>query len=155
MANVNVPTTPPGAWPKTTVAIDETVYAQVEADVLRRKPGELVEGTAKRDAADMVLRAGHTPPKITLQPTDETVVLETTDAVFDITVTGSPAPQVEWQVDQGDGVWRHVAYTTDLTINSLTATEEMDGWAYRAIVSNYKGEVTTDVVALTVEPPEA
>lgn len=155
MANVNVPTTPPGAWPVATTPVDEAVYAAVEADVLRRKPGELLEGTSKRDAADMVLRAGHTVPEITLQPTDETVVLETTDATFDITVTGSPAPAVEWQVDKGDGRWEHVAYTTDLVINSLTATEDMDGWHYRAIVRNYKGGVISDVVALTVEPPEA
>lgn len=150
MANVNVPTTPPGVTPVQTVAISDVTYAQVEADVLRRKPGEILEGAAARDQADMVLRAGYAAPAITLQPTDETVTITTTDATFDITVTGSPTPEVEWQVNHGDGVWRHVAFITDLVIDKDEATLAMDGWEYRAVVKNYKGTVVSDVVVLTV-----
>lgn len=86
-------------------------------------------------------------PAITAQPASVTVNAGS-DAVFSASATGSPAPTVQWQRNDGDG-WIDVAGATSTTL-TVTTTIADDGARLRAVFTNIVGSATSDEAVLTV-----
>lgn len=82
-------------------------------------------------------------PEITGQPTAVSVAAGGA-ATFSVTVTGEPAPTLQWQ---RDGVAIAGATSATFRIGSVTAA---DAGNYRVIATNTYGTATSNAVALTV-----
>ena len=97
-------------------------------------------------------------PAITRQPTDLSVSAGQ-PAVFSVTVVGSPAPNFQWQrSNDGGGTWTDLAGETAdaITIGAVGSLDQ--GAAFRVMVSNSAGTVTSNRATLTlipVNPPPA
>ncbi len=98
---------------------------------------------------------------ILAQPTNSGVV-SGSNAVFQVTVAGTPAPSLQWQrqaagttgfVNVTDGGAYSGATTAVLTISSVTA--EMSGDQFRCIATNAAGNATSIVATLTTTSPPA
>ncbi len=88
-------------------------------------------GVASSSEATLtVLRA----PVVTSDPQDVTVC-ENNDVSFSAAAAGTPAPDLQWQVNDGSG-WRDVAGADQLTLELQGVTAAMNGYRYRALFSN-------------------
>ncbi|WP_454050628.1 hypothetical protein [Cellulomonas sp. Marseille-Q8402] len=77
-------------------------------------------------------------------------VLEGTDATFASTVTGSPAPALQWERSApGAATWSAVAGATDATL-TVTAARAADGARYRLVAANSAGTVRSAPAGLSV-----
>lgn len=94
------------------------------------------------------------PPRITVQP--ESIRRDIGQhANFTVTATGT-ARSYQWQWRNASGGWQAVLpingainmNTRAFTQNNVTAN--MDGWAYRVVVTNAGGSVTSNIVTLSV-----
>lgn len=86
-------------------------------------------------------------PVVTAQPA---AVTATAGSVVDlhVGVAGWPAPQVQWQLNNGTG-WQDVDGATEATW-SPTVTATQDGAQVRAVLTNDIGTTTTESATLTV-----
>lgn len=162
MANVTVPTSAPGVWPAETASIDETVYAQVEADVLRRKQGDLLEAVDARDAADLQDRLDRAAPKITAAPDDAEAAEGDDDVAFTVGFSGDPAPEVTWYSSVGGAprtklvAGGDIAIVTDADSSTLTFDNlvlAQDGTTIEVEVRNFKGSVSASATLSVSEAP--
>jgi hypothetical protein len=91
-----------------------------------------------------------TPPQVTAQPADRTVIAGGT-VTFTAAATAIPAPTVRWQVStDGGAAYADIpgAGATGLTLTSVTAAQ--NGNRYRAVFTNSAGSATTAAATLTV-----
>jgi serine/threonine protein kinase, bacterial len=100
-------------------------------------------------------------PAFTTQPEDETVTVGGA-TMFSVADDGIPTPTVLWQIlINGGSVWANLtdnatysgSATANLTINATTSA--MNGNQFRAIISNNFGNLTSNMVTLTVQSPPA
>ncbi|MDD1748380.1 MAG: immunoglobulin domain-containing protein [Methanothrix sp.] len=107
-------------------------------------------GSVTSNAATLtVVSTSSTPPSITSQPTNKTVVAGQT-ATFSITATGTPPLYYQWQ--------KNGSNITGATSSSYTtpATALADsGSTFRCVVHNSVGSVTSNAATLTVNPATA
>ncbi len=98
-------------------------------------------------------------PAFTSQPANETVTVGG-PATFSVADTGIPTPTILWQIlISGGSVWAnltdnatyHGSATANLTINATTSA--MNGNQFRALISNNFGNLTSNIVTLTVQSP--
>jgi len=89
----------------------------------------------------------NTLPTITAQP-QNTTAAEGSNATFTVTATGGTL-SYQWQENDGNG-WNDIAgaTTSTLTLNSVTAS--MDGYQYRAVVTNNCGSQNSNAATLTL-----
>ena len=88
------------------------------------------------------------PPAISAQPTAQNVAAGQT-ATFFANATGTPVPQVQWQVNSGSG-YTPIAGATS-TVFTVTASSANNNDLYQAVFSNGVGSTaTSNGVALTV-----
>jgi cytochrome c oxidase assembly protein Cox11 len=87
-----------------------------------------------------------TPPSITTQPTNQTV-LAATNVSFTVTATGIPTPACQWQFS---GTNLAGATSTTLQLNNVQPSQAGN---YRAVLTNVAGSVTSSVAQLTVDVP--
>jgi hypothetical protein len=73
-------------------------------------------------------------PSVYLNPLDQGVTAGAT-ATFLATADGVPAPDVQWQVDDGNG-WTDIDGATGEDYTTSATTVDMNGWLYRAVFSN-------------------
>lgn len=133
----------------------ETGTDLVIADLTLDDDGILVRALATNPAGEVVsgealLTVAAIAPTVTAEPTSVTVA-EGGDATFTVAVSGTPQPDIQWQVLSADGsLWADIAGATGttLTLNDVTAAQ--NGTVYRAFVSNDGGAVATTSVTLTV-----
>jgi len=92
-------------------------------------------------------------PAIVTQPLSmEHEVLQMAD--FTIGVSGSPVPDIQWQVStDGGATWTDLAGETSATLSFSAVAWGQDGDQYRAVVSNSQGTVISDVATLGVFLP--
>jgi len=110
-------------------------------------------GTATTTAATLTVNSP-TPPTITTQPANQTVIAGQT-ATFTAAATGSPTPTVQWQVSTDGGMtFSNVSGATSTTLSFTTALSQ-SGNRYRAMFTNSAGTATTTAATLTVNsgPP--
>jgi hypothetical protein len=89
-----------------------------------------------------------TPPAVTTQPTNTTVITGTT-ASFTAAASGSPVPTLQWQVSTDGTNWSDIDGATSTTY-SLTTSAADNGKQYHAVFTNAAGSVTTNTATLTV-----
>ncbi|MBI5766791.1 MAG: immunoglobulin domain-containing protein [Verrucomicrobia bacterium] len=102
-------------------------------------------GSVTSTGAVLTVAAAATAPAITSQPVAASVKVGER-ASFTVVATGSPAPTFQWQKD---GVAIAGATTATFSIASAQLTDDA---AYRVVVSNAAGTVTSVPAALTVAP---
>lgn len=107
-------------------------------------------GTVTRRSTSTVLVTAAGSPVFTLQPTNQTVA-DGGDAIFTVTVTGSPTPTLQWWVSTDDGVtWNPVAGQTTATLTVADVSEAESGNRYNCIATNPGDAITSDTVTLYV-----
>jgi hypothetical protein len=96
-------------------------------------------------------RTGFSRPRITSQPSNDTVAANST-ASFSASATGSPAPTVQWQVStNGGNTWSNASgQSSTATTYSFTAAPVQNGYKYRAVFTNLFGNATTNAATLAV-----
>ena len=93
---------------------------------------------------------GATRPVIVSGPSDQTAMVGAS-ASFAVTISGTPAPAVQWQVSRdGGATFQDIAGSTSgvLTLTGLLASD--DGSRYRAVGTNSVGVVASSSAGLTV-----
>lgn len=100
------------------------------------------------DASNMT-DAAMQAPAFTIQPTSQSVVVPAT-ATFTVTVTGSPAPNVQWQKSDDGATFVDIAGATGSSYTTPATAVADDGSLYRAVASNVSGTTNSDVATLTV-----
>lgn len=91
-----------------------------------------------------------TAPEITAHPVSLSVA-ERQDAEFEISVSGSPEPEIAWERSDDDGTsWGAVAGGDSARLTVAVVTLEDDGALFRATVTNEADAVTSESAALTV-----
>ncbi len=104
-------------------------------------------GSATSQAATLSV---HAPPVVTQQPSSTTVQVGE-NATFEATVSGYPAPTVQWEVStNGGSKWSALTGATadQLTVENPQVSES--GNEYRATFSNVAGKATSTPAILTV-----
>lgn len=107
-----------------------------------------VLGEATTNAATLTVAAA---PSITKQPSSITVT-EGEYAVFEATASGSPNPEVQWEVSTNSGAtWSPIpeANYDQYAVSSTKGSE--DGNEYRATFTNIAGSTATAAATLTVQ----
>ncbi|MBX3735633.1 MAG: choice-of-anchor D domain-containing protein [Candidatus Didemnitutus sp.] len=99
------------------------------------------QGTAT--SADATLRTAGVAPSISGQPAPQTAMVGG-EASFAVTASGVPAPSYAWWRDSVE-----IPGATTATLH-LTDVQMSDAGAYRVVVSNAAGSVTSDSATLTV-----
>ncbi len=87
-------------------------------------------------------------PSITTQPV-AVEVDEGEQLALEVAVVGLPAPSVQWQRRDTTGEWHDVPGATG-TRAELTASHELDGVTFRAVVENEVGRITSQGAVVTV-----
>ena len=103
-------------------------------------------GPATTSAATLTVS---TPPSITQQPTNRTVVAGQS-ASFTAAASGTPTPTVQWQVStNGGATFTNVSGATSTTY-AFTVFYSQTGNQYRAVFTSSAGTATTNAALLTV-----
>ncbi|XBH22720.1 hypothetical protein V5R04_05730 [Jonesiaceae bacterium BS-20] len=99
-------------------------------------------------------------PTVT-DPADQTVELAQ-EALFSVTATGVPAPEVRWETSSDAGAtWRLIdedpaaAVSDDGLTLTITGSKDNDQHQYRAIAANSQGTATSGAATLTVTSEDA
>ncbi len=140
---------PAGTWSKTgSTVINVTVPAGIPAD-----------GYIKVSSTLFPLNpsVSVTPYTIAAAP-DVLAILEDQNATagksltFEATVTGNPAPVIQWQVSKDGGVtWEIIDGATAATLTVSNVTTAMTGWQYRYTATNHAGSQTSNAATLAVK----
>lgn len=126
-----IPDVSAGTYITMTAADGDTFYA-----ILTNDAGSVSTGPATFTLA--------TVPTITAQPTAVTVAAAGNVATFSVSASGTAPLTYQWQLN-GTNI-------TGATGMSYTANAVNNGDAYRVIVTNLGGTVTSNSVALTIDP---
>ena len=128
----------------TTPATDSTF----DGDEYRAFFSNGIGNPAVTNAATLSIDA---PPSVTVQPVSQSVTVGQT-ATFTVSAAGTPAPTIQWQVEQGSGPFFNISGATGDTF-SFTPNLNQNGWQYRAVFTNTGGSVPTNAATLTVVAP--
>ncbi|OFW28432.1 MAG: hypothetical protein A3G76_04800, partial [Acidobacteria bacterium RIFCSPLOWO2_12_FULL_65_11] len=127
-----------------TVALTGTQYRVVATNTT---------GAATSTAATLTVTAG---PVITTQPASQTIVAGG-NATFTVTMTGTPAPTLQWQVSTNGGtsftdLTNGAPYggVTTATLTVTSASAGLTGNQYRTVATNSTGSATSTAATLTV-----
>jgi sugar lactone lactonase YvrE len=109
-------------------------------------------GSETSDAATLSVQAVPVAPAIATQPADVAVV-EGQNAVFTVSATGVPAPQVQWQLSiDGGSTWSNIVGADSASYAITAVPLSADGHHLRAVAVNDEGSVNSRAARLTVMP---
>jgi extracellular elastinolytic metalloproteinase len=101
-------------------------------------------------ALPLFIRPGANPaPAITTQP-QATAVCVGANASFTVAASSPAAPSYQWQVSVAGGAFTNISGATSATLSLNGVTAGMSGNAYRCVVTNSNGSVTSNSAQLTV-----
>ncbi len=107
-------------------------------------------GSVTSAAALLTVLPAPMAPQFTQQPTDRSVI-EGATAVFTATVTGTPAPTLQWQRSTDAGTtWGNLAGAVGASYSTGSTTLSQDGERYRLVAINSSGTAQSDAARLTV-----
>lgn len=109
-------------------------------------------GSTPTDPATLHVNAMAATPTFVSQPANQTVAAGAT-ATFSVTVTGIPAPTVQWQVStDGGNTWTDIPGATSASFTTPAAANGDNGNQYRAVATNTAspGGVPSNGATLTV-----
>lgn len=112
-----------------------------------------LNGTSVEDAHIAGTGGGNTTaaPVVLSNPADQSV-FESDAYTFTATASGSPVPDIQWQVSTDGGFsFVDIVGATGMTYTAV-ATAADDGSLYQAVFSNILGEAVTTAALLTVSP---
>lgn len=149
MANFTVPTSPPGVWPVETATIDTVIYGQVEADVLRKRQGDLLVAVDQRDRLDNIEKSTHRRPKATVALANVSAYATNDGVTFTVEFSGDPVAEVNWYRTEVGGV-RTLLADSDTDVGIVTDTDSsvltldnlvvgQNGTVIEVELRNYKG----------------
>jgi hypothetical protein len=102
-------------------------------------------------AVQLTVTAAVVAPSLSVQPAAQTATAPDA-ATFSVTVTGT-SPAFQWQRStDGGATWVAIAGANSASYSTGSTSTTMNGERYRVVVSNSAGSVTSDAVALTVNP---
>ena len=108
-------------------------------------------GSATTKAATLTVKP-LVAPKITTQPTSQTVIAGQT-ATFIAAASGTPTPTVQWQLSTNGGkTFTNMAGGTSTTLTLTGTTTTQSGTQYRAVFTNSRRLGTSNAATLTVKP---
>ena len=105
-----------------------------------------IAGNIVSSNATVTVNSGNVAPLITLQPISHTVISNSTGTLT-VTATGSPAPAYQWLFN---GTNLSGATTATLSIPSFQSSNQ---GAYRVVVTNVMGSVTSSNASLWLDSP--
>jgi gliding motility-associated-like protein len=95
----------------------------------------------------------NTKPQVTAQVSPAAVMICTYEtATFNVGVSGSPQPSIQWQESPDGSSWSNITGATSNSL-SFTAYANQKGFRYRAILTNTCGTVISSEGLLDVSPP--
>jgi hypothetical protein len=97
----------------------------------------------------LAVTAATIPPAISRQPVSAVVVVGAS-ATFSAAVTGTPAPTLQWQRLNAQGVWADVAGAQSSSYTVASAVNADDGAQFRLIASNGAGSAASAPAVLNV-----
>ena len=109
-------------------------------------------GTVTSTEGALTVRSA--PPVITSAPTLQRVSVGA-DATFTVTVTGDPAPTVQWQTSSDNLVWTDITGATGTTFTFDDVTVAQSGTYVRVYVANAGGAAASEGVRLLVDATPA
>ncbi|AKG53595.1 hypothetical protein DGWBC_0932 [Dehalogenimonas sp. WBC-2] len=90
-------------------------------------------------------------PVFTQQPLDQQVIYGAV-ATFAVIITGNPTPDIQWQTSTDHGItWMDIAEADTTSYVISRPTVAMNGWQYRALLSNTSGTAISNTVSLLVD----
>ena len=104
-------------------------------------------GTATSNAATLTVNPAPVAPTITTQPTNQTVTAGQT-ATFTVVASGTAPLSYQWQKNSVN-----ISGATSSTYTTPATTASDNGSAFRVVVSNSAGSVTSNAATLTVNGP--
>ena len=112
-------------------------------------------GSGFSTPASLTVNAAPIAPAFTTHPTNVSVVAPNV-AAFNVAVSGSPTPMLQWQLSSDRGTnWTNIAGATSSSYTTpATATTDSGRW-YRAVATNTASSVFSAASVLTVTAPPA
>ncbi len=101
-------------------------------------------GTVTSKAATLIVNSA---PAVTIHPASKTVC-QGASVSFTAEASGTPTPNVQWQMNTGSG-WKDISGATS-TAYTFAADASMSGSQYRAVFTNSCGTAASDAATLTV-----
>lgn len=109
-------------------------------------------GSATSNAAALTVNPAPLVPAFTAQPADITVTAPAS-ATFSVTVSGVPAPTLQWQLStDGGSTWNDIPGATGASYSTGASTTLQSGHRYRVVASNSTGSALSNPALLTVNP---
>ncbi len=136
-----------------TVSYSDSAPNTFTFDTFGLRPSDAADSAASFDTTlfEVEFIPGATPPSITTDPQDQTVLVGQ-DATFNVLASGTLPLSYQWYGDTNNSN----TLLTDATNSSLTLTNVQlsDAGGYSVIVSNAYGSVTSAVAQLSVNIPD-
>lgn len=107
------------------------------------------------NAALLTVTAAQTAPAFSTQPANQSVIAPDT-ATFNVTVTGSPGPTLQWQVSTNVGSsFADIAGATASSYTTAATVAGDNSNQYRVVATNGSGSTASNIATLTVNLPAA
>lgn len=107
------------------------------------------QATATSRAVTLSVLPALAKPLFTAQPQDRSAVAGDA-ATFTATVSGEPAPTLQWETSLDSQTWTAVTGATASTLVLASTSQADDGRRYRAVATNPQGTATSDVARLVI-----
>ncbi len=111
-----------------------------------------VNPAATSNSATLTVNPASVAPSITTQPVNVTVTAGL-PAMFTVVATGTPAPTYQWQTVVNN-IGTNIAGAISASYSIASTTTGESGTQLQVVVSNSAGNLTSNVVTLTVNPAQ-
>jgi hypothetical protein len=129
----------------TTTAMDGERYRVVVANSA---------GTLTSAAVTLTVNPTPAAAAISVQPANQAATAGSA-AIFSVSVTGQPAPTLQWQRSTNGSTWTDIPGANGASYNTGPVALSQNGELFRVVATNASGSVTSSPATLTVTPAAA